>query len=159
MPESSVQQTIPSSNPKRWRKPLQATEASSDDIDAYILWKISVYKEKNWRDDYLWEYFQEDFETFTKDTFALADTTSIRELRDILRAKGVYVKRARGKPIAKALADVLQQEVQPEWPEDEFDKQLNAPDGFNSRLNPFLNSTIPQIPNTTVLPPSTSTAA
>jgi hypothetical protein len=142
-------------DPKRWRKGLDVNKAESvDELDAYISWKIKIYTEKGWRDDYLWEYYQEDFNTFTKEVFTDCDSTLLRELRDILRTNGVYVKRARGVTIAKELFAVLEEQEQAEWPKEEIQKQITAPGGFNSAKNPAIQQRFASTaPPTILMPP------
>lgn len=70
------------------------------------------------------EYFAEDLANFNENNFKSISTMLRRELRDILRARGVYVPKGRDILIADALFRVLQNELP--WPDDDDD----APDGI-----------------------------
>ena len=57
----------------------------------------------------LWDSFRENnFETYTVNDFKLVNNQQIRELRDFLRQRGVWVEKNTKTPIATALYNVLQ---------------------------------------------------
>jgi hypothetical protein len=68
------------------------------------------------KDEDLWELFQEDFEDFTEEVFALADRAAVRCLREHLVTKGVWVEPPKGgRSYAKALVTCLNATSAPEW--------------------------------------------
>jgi hypothetical protein len=90
---------------------FNAKNLKKEEINAYTKWRTAIYTKEKWRDNDLWLDFWEDFRTFTRKEFADCTKTTLKKLRDHLRANGVYVKKTRSVPIATGLADMLQEEV------------------------------------------------
>ena len=141
-------------DPARWKREIDASKIDSpEELDALIEWRLQVYGQKRWRDWQLWNNFQEDFATFTKETFKVAAPGVIRDLRDFLRANGVFVQMGRGLKIAHELFKVLQEENPTAWTEEDIQKQMDTIDGFNSHQNPASSTAKRPAPLTPPAPP------
>ena len=79
---------------------------------------LKAWEEFNFRDLDLWEMFKEDFESWTKDNFKLANNRQIRKVQNLLRQRGVWVEKSR-LTIAKSLFNTLQEEERTPWTEEE----------------------------------------
>jgi hypothetical protein len=133
---------------QKWAQGIQLP-ASAEDIDNYIQWRTLVYREKNWTNQRLSLYYSEDFEDFDSETFKLAKRDTQRELRDLLREKGVYVSVTRFTSIADNLVAAMKEELH--WPADD-------PQNPN-QSNPIIQSrpaspTLPQSPAQRVQTPT-----
>ena len=135
-------------------------DLTEGDINGYIVWRIAIWKDSQYRDRELWIAFIDDFEDFKKDTFDIASKDLLRKLRDFLRANGVYVHRQARVPMAKELFKVVQEDKPHEWTKEEIEDQINSSDRFNSILTSRLPaiSTTPAIV-TTIPPPPTAVTA
>lgn len=87
------------------------------DAEDFAQFRIGVYGTRPWTGSLLSMYFGEDFSSFTLDTFGLLRQDTRRNLRDVLREKGVYVERRRGVLTKDALFAAAQDELP--WPPDE----------------------------------------
>ena len=103
-------------------------------VTGYIAWQLSVYKSRRYRDFNLWEAFVEDFEGFEKSTFDIADRTWVRDLRNHLRANGVFVYKQARLSIATQLCKVLAEDSPHKWTQEEINEQVESDEGFNSIL-------------------------
>lgn len=96
---------------------------SHDKLEEYTTTEIISKALKAWKDyhfkelDFL-EAFKEDFEGWTEDDFKPANNHQIRQIRNSLRRRGVWVERSR-LTIAKSLFIVLQEEELTLWTEEE----------------------------------------
>jgi len=102
---------------KQWGNGIDLETSSSDDLNDYIRWRIDTYEGRKWRNDTLSEIFALDFEHLEQETFDACRRDLIQDLREILRQRGVYVRKGRGVKVAKELAAVVQAEIP--WPEDD----------------------------------------
>ena len=84
-------------------------------INGYLAMLIEVYKDSGRKNRRLLELFQEDFEEFTIDIFAIANRVALRKFRETLLVLGVYVKPARGVSYARVLYDCFIAEDLAEW--------------------------------------------
>ena len=113
---------------------FSAPENDIETINEFIKYKLEEYDELGFRNFDLWEQFQEDFESFTEDTFKSANQTSVRKLRNQLRKYGVWVKKERrGGTAAQALYKTLLEEDLAPWSEEEVRACVNAGEVFDSR--------------------------
>jgi hypothetical protein len=103
-------------------------------VTGYIAWQLSVYKSRRYRDFNLWEAFVEDFEGFEKSTFDIADRTWVRDLRNHLRANGVFVYKQARLSITTQLCKVLAEDSPHKWTQEEINEQVESDEGFNSIL-------------------------
>jgi len=106
-----------------WNEPFDITNEeclTSKRLNNYIYLAIVRYRIKNYRDNELWEEFQEGFQGWTTELFAQASREAIKDLREALVRRGVWVKRRTGNTsYAKTLYDTLQEETQHQWTDEE----------------------------------------
>ena len=77
---------------KNWNNfTLDVTNTTTEQVNGFLLHNILYYRSRFYIDYTLWEYFREDFEDWTLDTWKLGDTRIVREFRDFLRRNGVYI--------------------------------------------------------------------
>jgi hypothetical protein len=128
-----------------WDYPgIDLADASTERINGYLLWIIISYRRRAYTDIKLWECFKEDFEGWTIDTWSQANTTIVREFRDFLRRNGLYVPK-NGASIRSNIQAILDSPEEPEWTQEEIQRQINSEPrtnqfsnegSFNSKLNP-----------------------
>jgi hypothetical protein len=99
-------------------------EAPDDEVDAtaattYIARAIADYTDRPTADAELFSEFCQDFEGWTEAMFKRAHTTYTKELKRILRFKGVYTGRVNMLP-SEAVAKLLRKEDCPKWPDEHF---------------------------------------
>lgn len=94
--------------------PANATDA---DKKLFATHCTKNYKDQNWHGGSLSEYFADDFRDYSVDDLSALDTDLRRNLRDPLRQRGVYVPKGRNVVIAKALHQVIQEELP--WPDED----------------------------------------
>jgi hypothetical protein len=144
----------------KWKRGINAAEPDTDEINAFIDWKLTEYNKDKWRDDNMWEVYLEDFNTFTVDIFKACQQTLIRKLRSHLRSNGVWVKVDRRVTVAQSLFETLGEKDPTEWSNTEMREQLKK-EGFNSYRLPSLqrqtalsrSPTPPAPPPASELPP------
>lgn len=88
------------------------------------------------------EYFSEDFASFDAGMFTRVAKNDRRLLRDLLRKRGVYVRKGRGICISDALQELIQ-EHRP-WPDDEDTSECLVPPGRGNL--PSRNSPSTELP-------------
>ena len=86
-------------------------DASTQELDQFVLWRITMYKEFNKQGADLSELYAINFEQFTADDFQNIGINVATRLRDFLRANGVYTRKGRGTRIAKELYAVMKDEL------------------------------------------------
>ena len=124
----------------KWKQGTsKPSEASIEEIEQFIYWRIDKYKEFGWKNEDLSEAYASDFQHFTKDEFDKCSDDPIRKLRDVLRAQGVYIRKGRGINIARELTAVIQDDIP--WPEDDPERPI-------STRTPLAHSTAPAAPTT-----------
>ena len=104
---------------------------TTEDIEEYALFRIKVYSEESWRTARLSMYYFEDFSNFTVEMFSKIGHDTRRKLRDILRARGVYVPYGRGILTKVALHEAMKEELQ--WPENEHSPHTNKTQNTSTR--------------------------
>jgi hypothetical protein len=123
-------------NPDTWENPTIDLENCTDkDITGYILHRKECYKESGYKDTVLWEYFKDDFEGWQKKTWERGHKDAVRDMRDFLREYGVFAARHRGS-IAANLQQVLDEDNELNWTEEEVAKQIANGGKLVSRWNP-----------------------
>ena len=80
---------------------------------------ITTWETYDWKDDDLWESFQDDFRGYTEDDFRLVHNNDVRRLRKFLRKRGVWIEKSRT-TIARSLFNALQEEEPTPWTEAEI---------------------------------------
>ncbi|RKF76380.1 hypothetical protein GcC1_072032, partial [Golovinomyces cichoracearum] len=95
---------------------------------------MNVWQNGEYRDEALIEAFQEDFAEWTIKLFDIADRLLLRDLRDHLRQNGVFIENRPGVKYAKQLENILTQDVEHNWTEQEIEF-VTKRGAFNSRFN------------------------
>ena len=140
----------------KWGHGIDLEEALEKDIETYIRVKIYENEKHNKMDKDLWDLFQEDFQNFTLATISPIRTQCLQNLRSHLRGRGVYVApNTKRTTIAQTLFDVIGEEEQHEWTDDEIQEVCTSMGTIKS-MN--LRYRIPQTPAATAtIPPGTQT--
>ena len=112
-------------NPKLWDNNVSAPDDEIDAISAttYIARAISDYTHRPTGDEELFAEFCQDFEGWTEVMFKQAHFLYTRELKRILRFKGVYTGHL-NMPPAKAFLGLLNSTKYPRWPDELFQETL-----------------------------------
>ncbi|KAI2486738.1 hypothetical protein Ptr902_00871 [Pyrenophora tritici-repentis] len=106
-------------DPKIWDDEIEALDDEVDETAAttYIARAIADYTDRPTADAELFGEFCQDFEGWTEAMFMRAHATYTKELKRILRFKGVYTGRV-NMPPSEAVAKLLRKEDCPKWPDD-----------------------------------------
>ena len=111
---------------------------------------ITTWETYDWKDDDLWESFQDDFKKCK-----LVNNNNVRRLRKFLRRRGVWIEKSR-MAIARSLFNALQEEEPTEWMDANIQEYLLKEDAFDSyQINVRLKKnpiTLPQ----NITPPTVS---
>ncbi len=108
---------------KIWGKRINPTEeANTSQVNTQILYLQTGYKIYDECDYILFDAITEDFRGWTEEIFNLATTDVNRRFRDFLRINGVYVPMTGG-AIAARLAETVNLEEMPNWPDEDLAKQ------------------------------------
>ncbi|KAI0996015.1 hypothetical protein K3495_g12165 [Podosphaera aphanis] len=111
---------------------LNLSNAKNEEFDVYAKGKLKFWIKMEWRDENLWEVFQEDFGYFDWANFEKKDKPILRKIRDHLRANGVFVQKQQRYKIAKALAEIATEENPSVWPQEDIKEQMEKGGAFNS---------------------------
>ncbi|POS82599.1 hypothetical protein EPUL_006820 [Erysiphe pulchra] len=125
-------------NPALYGKDIDINNSeilTKPNINGYIIWVMKIWKDSEYRNEALIEAFQEDFAEWTTEIFDVADKLLLRDLRDHLRKNGVFIECKPGIKYAKQLENILKQDVNHNWTEQEIEYVSNR-GIFNSRFNP-----------------------
>ncbi|KAF1360718.1 hypothetical protein EJ07DRAFT_114653, partial [Lizonia empirigonia] len=108
-------------DPEIWDDDIEAPDNEVDVTAAttYIARAIADYTDRPITDDELIDEFRQDFEGWTKAMFKRAHTTYTKELKRILRFKGVYTGHVNMSPI-EAVFRLLDSEEFSRWPDEQF---------------------------------------
>jgi hypothetical protein len=110
-----------------------------DSIEKYISTKQEEYQSYNWKDGDLWEQFQADFSAFTEENFKNCSLRCLRQLRALLRTRGVKVTKDKHVTIARSLYGTTQEEDQATWSMKEIQDHIDIEGPFLSyRINRLL---------------------
>ena len=82
---------------------------TQESITEDITIAITTWETYDWKDDDLWESFQDDFKGYTKDDFRLVYNNNVRRLCKFLRKQGVWIEKSKT-TIARSLFNALQEE-------------------------------------------------
>ena len=112
-------------------------------VNGYLLHRIVLYQYEQLIDSKLWEYFKEDFEGWTIDTWNKGNREIIRHFRDFLCRNGVNVARNRAL-IANNIQSIIDNPDELIWTREEIQRQMNEPmtmifsniSNFNSKHKP-----------------------
>lgn len=106
-----------------------SNNADGETCAAFFKCCVANYRRMEWKGSTLSEYFADDFESFSENDFNGIPNNDRRTMRDLLRKRGVYVKKGRGIKIAEALTELVQGDQ--EWPADDPEKPSNETDHVN----------------------------
>ncbi|KAF1935072.1 hypothetical protein EJ02DRAFT_362312, partial [Clathrospora elynae] len=108
-------------DPELWDDDVDAPDDEVDVAAAttYIARAIADYTDRPTADDELIGEFRQDFEGWTRAMFKRAHATYTKELKRILRFKGVYTGHLNMSPI-EAVLQLLESEEFPRWPDEQF---------------------------------------
>jgi hypothetical protein len=67
-------------------------EDQSDWFEQAISETLEEWEYYDYRDDYLWKIFREDYEDTTEEFFQVVSNDKLEELRDALRRRGVWLQ-------------------------------------------------------------------
>jgi hypothetical protein len=95
----------------------------------YLMRRITIWKRHNLKDSDLWEQFREEFDEWDEAKFVIVDLKILKEFRAFLRAQNVWIMRKRDYSIVKALFEVLKNDTETLWIEEELVISLEK---FNS---------------------------
>ena len=104
---------------EKWKTGIDATATDIKEVEAFIDWRLSIYKKKGWKRFDLWESFVDDFESFTRDILDNLGKDQLKKIRDYLCANGVYVRKEARKSIADGLLGVIHEPTPSKWPTDD----------------------------------------
>jgi hypothetical protein len=123
---------------------IDTTTSTAEELVDYVNTKIYVHTFEDFTDNSLWCLFQEEFEGFTTEDFKKIRTDIRTKLRNHLLRRGVYVAtNSRQYSISDALFDLLQEDQQHEWTDDELVETLKVVRPMISiALQDRLNSTM-----------------
>jgi hypothetical protein len=128
---------------KRWSEGIntQSEGVGKEEINEFVKFKLLEYGDCRLVDDDLWEVYQDDFKTFTTQTFKECNQISIRNLRQLLRVRGVWVRKHRNATVPESLFQTLQEDDPTEWTETEIREHMEAGGEFSSgRIQYMLNN-------------------
>ena len=115
-PPTPLPPTPPSTDDARFANGLP-DNADAEARLAFFKYCLSTYRRMDWTDKTLSEYFADDFKPFTLEHMNAIPNNDRRVMRDLLRKRGVFVRKGRGVLIADALYEVVQTDVP--WPDGE----------------------------------------
>ncbi|KAI0991456.1 hypothetical protein K3495_g16731, partial [Podosphaera aphanis] len=87
--------------------------AKKSELRAYLDWRIAEYKQKEYKQYFLWEILHEDFEGWNADTLLKAGRDLCRELRQVLVDRGVQVESSSRIAISERLYRAIITEIDP----------------------------------------------
>ncbi|RFU25514.1 hypothetical protein B7463_g10820, partial [Scytalidium lignicola] len=135
---------------KRWKYGIHVESASSEGLEEFLATKAYEYRSDRTSDSNLWDLFQEDFEHFTVNSFHTIPRKELQILRTCLRCGGVRVAaNNKNKSIAQTLYDVLKEEEQHVWTEEDLNEAIQ-----DLRKGPITSTVIRLRTNPTTLQPS-----
>ena len=119
-----------------WGKPFDPTDEdnSEEAAEARLLYCLHSYVYDGFYDEELFEAVVEDFRDWSEETFKLVSTDANRRFRNHLRNHGIFIAKGKG-PIPWALAEIVNTETMPEWPEADLIKERKRKI-MNSCLDP-----------------------
>ena len=134
-PESDPGSTVPTSPSEmnsRWKCGVDLTKygSNTEELAGYTAWRIERYKNKITNPIEMVDAFVMDFEGWQEHHFATMGYDEMRDLRTLIRSKGVYLKTGRGKSIARELVRLLEEDMP--WPAEDPENPLYMPADQNT---------------------------
>ena len=131
-------------------------ETTRESVAEDIANAITTWETYDWKDDDLWESFQDDFKGYTEDDFRLVNNNDVRRLRKFLRKRGVWIEKSRT-TIARSLFNALQEEEPTQWTDADIQEYLLSEGTLDShRINFRLKKTPITLSPDDVPPPVSS---
>ena len=90
----------------------QFTMRTPQEVDNYVTKQWDNYQKWDLQDETLWETFREDFMDYNTGDWKMGSVGLIRQFRDYLRKRGVWIKRKSGYSVAAALTEILNEIIQ-----------------------------------------------
>ena len=94
--------------------------------------RINGYQADDLRDETLWLLFRADFRDWNTDSFNNCPQNTVYKFQDMLRQRGIWVKKLDTVSVAQPLNNVLHEPVQTEWSEQEIRNYLKKVGRFIS---------------------------
>ncbi|RKF56206.1 putative powdery mildew-specific protein [Golovinomyces cichoracearum] len=113
---------------------LTDSNATSKTLQTYIVQRLSWYAEIEYTASRLWELFREDFSNWTPEMMNRCKVDILYFLRDSLTKNGVFVPRD-NRRLAIRLLEVINEEQEHEWTQEEIEIQKSRGGGFSSKYN------------------------
>jgi hypothetical protein len=114
------------------------TPADVQDPEAFVLEWIDEFLQGQYIDASLWEWYREEFEGWTRQTFERVKKGTRKRFKDALRQNGVYIGGDGGLP--GQLFRALTEDQQAAWPMEEREKEMSIAEAkgevWNSRWRP-----------------------
>src|ERR1700722_5356156 len=104
---------------EKWKTKINATATDIKEVEAFINWRLLIYKENRWKGFDLWESFVNNFKSFTRDILNNLGKDQLKKIRDYLRENGVYIRKEVRKLIADGLLGAIHEPTPLKWPTDD----------------------------------------
>ena len=121
------------------RGTIDVPSLEDEKIEQFARWRLQVYEKSSWEGSILSEAFGTDFHKFSEDDIDRIPGDVKRDLRILLRKKGVYVRTGRGISYRVAFTEAIKDEL--EWPENDTEHPQSTPDNNATPPNPLIAST------------------
>lgn len=130
---NTLNNTLLTEGQQKWPDGLNPKDdTTKKEITDFTMYKIAEYTVYNYKDVVLWEAFTDDFRTFTADTFKTCNQGVVRNLREFLRQRGVWVQKKRGYAMYDALFATIQEDEPEPWTTFEVEQCIQKGEEFNS---------------------------
>ena len=104
---------------EKWKTGINATVTNIKEIEAFINWRLSIYKKKGQKGFNLQESFINNFKSFIKDILNNLSKDQLKKIRDYLRKNSVYIRKEVRKLIADGLLGTIYKPTPLKWPTDD----------------------------------------
>ena len=104
---------------KKQKTRINATATDIKEVEAFINWRLLIYKENGQKGFDLQESFVNDFKSFIRDILNNLGKDRLKKIRDYLRENSVYVRKEARKSIADGLLGVIHEPTPSKWPADD----------------------------------------
>ena len=101
---------------EKWKTGINATVTDIKEVEAFINWRLLIYKKKGWKGFDLWESFVNNFKLFIRDILNNLSKDRLKKIRDYLRENGVYIRKEARKSIADGLLGAIHEPTPLKWP-------------------------------------------
>jgi len=113
---------------EKWKTRINATATDIKKVEAFVNWRLLIYKENGWKGFDLWESFINDFKSFIRDILDNLGKDRLKKIRDYLCENRVYVRKEARKLIADGLLGTIHKPTPLKWPADDpTDDPTNGP--------------------------------